>query len=781
LFKTGISKLSLNGNPSLPSVTLSIKKAMGGNIIELVDKVNQTIKEARGTYLPESIEVEVLLDLAKFIRDDIRNLSVSGLQTVFIILILLYIFIGGREAIIASLAVPFSFLITFIFLSFGGYTLNFLSLFSLILALGILIDTAVVIIERMNVYIRTDKKKPQEAALLTVKEFQWPLIVGTLTTVFAFVPMLLMSGIMGQYMRFIPITVTIVLLSSLFVGLGLIPALAARRLNVHFITSWIGKRNLFGFFDSFRHRFCVNVFDSLTEKYKGVLSRLLTDKKRQRRFVVSVILLFFLSLALPITGLLKMNMFPNEDVEYFFIQVKKPIGTQLEETLSITDQIEESLLLDENIKSYTVSVGQPLFFGGRGDNVAEIMIILRDKEEREIRSPDLADNFQKLFDETIDAEVSVMQMGSGPPSASPVDIGIRGGNLKELETLTLELKEILKDVPGTTNVKTTIDESKGEFVIELDRAKAQLFGISTVQLAQVLRNAVQGTEATVIRTQGEEIDVIVKYALDPLIDGEKTNVATINTLESLTIATPQGGVPLGTFTNVSLKASRPTIRHEDGQRSFRLTGYTEPDVTPLEIISAFQREVETLNIPQDVELAYGGEQEDLEQSYNDLFRAMILAVFLIAGILILQFRSYRQPLFILTTIPLSFIGVFPGLILIGSPLTLPAIIGIVALAGIVVNNGIILVDMINRNRINRMNRSEAIVNACIVRIRPIVLTTITTIVGILPITFSSELWSSLGFAIIFGLMISAGLTLFVVPFLYFRFAEEKLEGMDEDF
>lgn len=347
---TGIARLSLAGQESLPSVTISIKKAKGGNIIELVDKINQSIDEAKTTYLPENIEIEILLNLAEFIDEDIRSLSFSGLQTVIIILILLYLFIGGREALIASLAVPLSFLITFIFLSFGGYTLNFLSLFSLILALGILIDTAVVIIERMNVYIRTEKKKPREAALLTVKEFQWPLIVGTLTTVFAFVPMLLMSGILGQYMKFIPITVTMVLLSSLFVGLGLIPALAARRLHFEFITSWIGKKNLFGFIECFRRRFFTDTFDRLAQRYKKDLTKVLTSKKKQRRLIISVILLFFLSLALPITGILKMNMFPNEDAEYFFIQVKKPIGTQLEETSGITEEIEEFLLKDENIK-----------------------------------------------------------------------------------------------------------------------------------------------------------------------------------------------------------------------------------------------------------------------------------------------------------------------------------------------------------------------------------------------------------------------------------------------
>jgi len=771
---TSISRLSINGDNLLPSITITIKKSKGGNIIRLVDSVREIIDNAEKDFLPENINVEILLDLGEFIKRDLNKLTSSGIQTIFIIFILLYLFIGAREAFIASLAVPFSFFITFIFLSFFGYTLNFLSLFSLILALGILIDTAVVIIERMNVYINQYNKDPKEAAILTVHEFQLPLIVGTLTTVFAFVPMLLMSGIMGEYMKFIPITVTIVLLSSLFVGLAIIPALSAKRLKLKtdFVKSLIVKNGIFKFFNSIRNRI-FNLFIYLTGRYKRALIGLIENKKRQRVFFITVIILFFFSLSLPVTGVLKMNMFPPEDSDLFFISIKKPIGTLLEDTSKTIKDIENILLNDSNIKSFAVSIGRPLFFGGTGENFAEITINL--KKDRTERSPDMVEKYQDLFDELIDAEVSLIQLSSGPPSASPVDIGIRGDSLEELEILILELKEVLEDVPGTRNIKTSVEESKGEFVINIDRAKAQLFGVSTIQLAQVLSNAVQGTEATVLRNQGEEISVIVKYNLDPInINQGDTDTVDISALESLTIATIKGDIPLSAFTSTELNAGRIGIKHEDGKRTLRLTSFNEADVAPVEIIQGFQNKISDLNIPAGIEVIYGGEQEDLEQSYNDMFKAMILAIFLIAGILVLQFSSYRQPLFVLISIPLSFIGVFPGLVLIDKFLTLPAIIGIVALAGIVVNNGIILVDMINKNRRKNMDKKEAIFNACTVRFRPIILTTITTIIGILPITFSSELWGGLGFTIIFGLTVSAALTLFMVPLLYFKFAEKEL-------
>ena len=198
-------------------------------------------------------------------------------------------------------------------------------------------------------------------------------------------------------------------------------------------------------------------------------------------------------------------------------------------------------------------------------------------------------------------------------------------------------------------------------------------------------------------------------------------------------------------------------------------------MTPVDIVSEFKERVESMNIPEGIEISYGGEQADLNQSYNDMFRAMILAVFLIAIILVLQFKSYRQPLFILMTIPLALIGVFPGLIIVGKVLSFPAIVGVVALAGIVVNNGIILIDKINRNRKNGMHRVEASIDACVNRFRPVFLTTATTVIGILPITLSNPLWGGLGFTIIFGLLVSAMLTLFVIPLLYARFAEKTLD------
>lgn len=347
-----------------------------------------------------------------------------------------------------------------------------------------------------------------------------------------------------------------------------------------------------------------------------------------------------------------------------------------------------------------------------------------------------------------------------------------------LEQLAKDFENLLKETPGTADIQTSVPESAGEFVLQIDRGKAQLYGVSTVDVARVLRNAISGTTATVIRKQGEEMDVVVKFALNPLtVQDGKTNIVDVSAIESLTISTPTGDIPLSAFTKTELQAGRPVISHIDGDRIMQVTSQTEGGVTAQQIFATVQERMQSIVVPPGYEVQMGGEAEDIQQSYNDMFRAMIFAVFLIGGSLVLQFRSFRQPFFILSVIPLALIGVFPGLVLTGLPLSFPAIIGIVALTGIVVNDAIILLDQANNNRRGGMEKIDAIRQAGKSRLQPILLTTITTAIGIIPITLSSELWASLGVSIIFGLLAATVVTLFVVPMLYLRFAEKQLESV----
>jgi len=780
--KTSISRLSVNGDRSLPAISLNVFKVGGGNIIRITEQVEEKIEAAKKEFLPESIRIEVIFDVGEFIAEDLQVLTRSGTQTVLILLILLLLFLGWREALLTAMAIPLTFLITFVFLVAIGSTLNFLTLFALILSLGILIDSSIVIVESMHEYITRKGKTPREAAILTLRDYHTPLAAGTLTTVFAFAPMLLMSGILGEFVKHIPITIIIVLSSSLFVAFAIIPALGTKWLR-----SPQGAREEHG--SSRLKRFTsrrfkkIHLADRFGAQYEELLVSLLSSKRKKILFSATLAILFVASLSLPVSGILKINMFPAEDSEVFLIDVSKPIGTPLERTSEIIEPVEEMLRADNRVKSFLVNIGaaSQVDLGGaaQGSHLANITVKLQPNETREEKSFNIVAEYDRKLTRLVDGDVSITELASGPPTGDPILITITGKSLETLEELGRTFEGFLKEIPGTRNIRTSILEPSGEFVFRIDRAKAQLYGVSTVEIAQLLRNAVSGTTATVIRKEGDEMDVVVKYALDPsTVQEAKTNIVDLSTVESLTIATPVGDIPLSTFTSSELRGGRPRIQHEDGERVVRVLSALEAGTTAAEVFAQVRKNMQSLTIPAGLQIRLGGETEDLQQSYNDMFRAMILAVFLIGSALVLQFRSYRQPLFVLAIIPLALIGVFPGLVLFDLPLSFPGIIGIVALVGIVVNDAIILIDKINRNRRMDMPVFDAIREGGKARLQPIILTTITTALGIIPVTLAADLWRSLGTSIIFGLLFSTVLTLFVIPMLYLRFAEKKMEGID---
>ena len=381
------------------------------------------------------------------------------------------------------------------------------------------------------------------------------------------------------------------------------------------------------------------------------------------------------------------------------------------------------------------------------------------------------------LDETMSAQlprarVSVSQLSDGPESGSPVEVLVTGPDLTELEKITEELAREIENIPGARDVKTSIDQTNGEFVFRINRATAARYNVSTLEIAGALRAALFGSTATTIKTPDEDIDVIVQARLNREAGILSAPRADVNALSGLTIQTPQGPLPLASFVTSGLEASRATIRHTDGDRIASVTSGVSEGTTASEVFANIQTYLDQNRLPDGYTAGFRGEDEDLQQTLSDLGKAMIIGIFLIAALLVLQFQSYRQPLYVLLSIPLSLIGVLPGLALIGQPLSFPGMIGIVALAGIVVNNGIILIDRINENRKGGLDARDALLEACSSRLRPVILTTVTTIAGMLPLVLSEPFWGPLGFAIIFGLLFSTILTLFSIPLLYNRWADK---------
>lgn len=783
--RTSSSKLSTDRTTATPSVSMNLVKSDEGNILDVVDAADAVFARAAETYLPSDVSVEVVDDDAQFIRDDLRNLSLSGLQTTLIVIVLILVFLGWRESLLAGITIPLTFLITFAVLQFIGFTLNFLTLFSLILSLGILVDGSIVMTEGLHANVEKGLS-PLQAALQTIKEFKAPLISGTLTTVFAFVPMLLSSGLIGEFIKSIPVTVSIVLFASLFVALALIPTFGSRLLTKRttppkrfvrlraFVTRTWQTMRLRSQLAAFRRKRELTV-DRMRSWYVSSLSGYMNSIKSRKRLMRSLIVGLVLSISLPVVGVLQVDMFPATDLDRLYIDVALPTGTPLATTEASMAVVEEAILADERVESYLISsgTGSPLR-GGSGSHFGSAVLNLVDLKDR-IDSRDMLQEIEAdLAPQLPLATVEVSQLSSGPDTAFPVEVLISGPELEELEALATQFEQMVTTIPGARNVKTSIDETAGEFVFEVNRDAIARYGLSTFDVASELRTAVFGATTTTIKTTEDDLDVIVKYRLTEDDAQGTVNRVTINQLTAITIQTASGDIPLSSFLNTRLAQSRASISHEGGDRVVRVTSATTKNTPASLIFQEIREQMRDMEIPDGYEVSLGGQDESTQESFTDLYKAMIIGIFLIGALLVLQFKSYRQPLFVLASIPLSLIGVLPGLALIGVPLSFPGMIGIVALAGIVVNNGIILVDRINENRRRGLEKDDAVREAASTRLRPIILTTITTVAGLLPLVLTQPSWAPLGFAIIFGLMFSTILTLYVVPLLYQKYAEKEL-------
>lgn len=759
------SRVSRNGEPSGNAVTLSVYKKTGGDITRIVDEAKQAVEEIRARSYPES-EVVTVFDNAAEVRKSISSLSGNGFQTVLLIIGLLLIFLGWREALLAGITVPLTFLIGFIGLSAIGSTINFLSLFSLILALGVVVDTGIVVVEGMHEEIKKGTD-PKEAAKKVVREFQWPLVSGTLTTVAAFFPLMFMSGIMGEFVKHIPITVNITLIGSLFTGLALVPVLASKFLKAKDVSDST---------PTIKHTYIDPYLHRMQDWYEVTLANFLRNAQAKRRMTVFLVAAFVFALSMPFTGILRSTFFPENNADFFWIDVKAPIGTTLDATDRVTRQVEEQLYADNRIESFYVNVGagnsQSGSVTGNSANIASFTVNL--KTDRDDATLDIMQGYRQAFADITDAEVTVSQADSGPPSGAPVAISFTGPDIEVIEQLTLDAQAILETIDGAIDVDSSIDESVFEFVLTLDREKAASYGFSPFQVAQTLRTTVQGAKATTLRYLGEDVDVQVRQQLNALATPTESRlVTTIDEIMQITMRSPDGReVPLSAFMTARPTAGSSSIRHDDGDRIASATANVS-GTTPTEVFAKFSERSNELIVPDGYTMKLGGEQEDIEQSFRDLLEALFIGMFLIGAILLLQFGSFRQVGFILVSLPLALIAVFPGLAIMGQTLSFPSFIGIVALSGVVVNDAIMLMDKIIRNRKDGMEMDAAIVDAGRSRLQPILLTTITTVAGILPLTLSDPIWGPLGFAIIFGLSFATVLTLCVIPMLYQRWGEPK--------
>lgn len=750
------SRVSTNGEPASNALTLYVYKKSGGDVTEMTKAVREKLDTLKTSMLMGA-QVVISFDNGELVEKDLKELTRVGLETVILVMLMLFLTIGWRESLVAGLSIPLSFVVAFIGLYASGNSINFISLFSLILAIGILVDSGIVVAEA----IHTRLKKygdAESAAMASIKEYAWPLIAGTMTTVAVFAPLFFLSGITGKFIASIPFTIIFVLIASIFVALGMVPLLAILLTKEH-----------------------KNSFEEKQEEwslkaqvwYKNFLRSFLLNRKLQNRFFASLAIGFILAFILPIVGIVQVKFFPQDDQDFIYVTVEKPQGTPLVETDRSVREVEEILYQNKYTESFVTTVGASSAFSNSGSSantkIANTTVLL--KKDRDLTSTEIVEEMRKELSQITSADIKVDQGNNGPPTGAPVVIKFLGDDLGELTLAADNAEKILKEIEGALDVQSSLRDNGTQIQLAIDRTKAQNYGLSASAIAQTLRIAVSGVTATTIKKQGEDIDVIVKTDLNgDFINPEDTIKTTVDSIKQIPISTGQGSVLLGSLVTVSLGQNNAIINHERQKRVVQVSSNVTPEKTAIEVVNAFQKRESELGLPASVTIDYGGENEEVNKSFRDMLLALIAGMVGMLAILVLEFNSFRYAFYLLGAVPLSLIGVFGGLALTGQALSFSSMLGFIALSGVIINHGIILLDSILHRLENEQDRDllDVLVDASAVRLRPIFLTTITTVIGMVPLAGASALWGPLAFAIMFGLSFAMILTLLFVPVLFYR-------------
>ncbi|NOQ50832.1 MAG: MMPL family transporter [Desulfuromonadaceae bacterium] len=748
------SRARMNGKQS---VSLAIKKRTGANIIEVADRVFALLKFAEAE-LPPGIELSVTMNQSKDIRRMVSELENNIITGLILVVVVLFMFLGFRNSFFVALAIPFSMLLSFAVLQLLGITLNMVVLFSLMLALGMLVDNAIVIVE--NIYRHMQEGKTAvEAAKTAASEVGWPVISSTVTTLCAFFPMTFWPGIMGEFMKYLPLTLIITLTASLFVALVINPTLCG-----HFMS--LSKK--------------AKLKERKPTQIIHFYSQILQFALKRRLLVVlsSFVLLAGIIAAYAILGH-GVELFPDIEPNRAFIEIKAPEGTNLAASDELAQHVESFVTREHDIRFMISEVGTSSSDQGGGSsvqsNLSRITLDFLEREDRQDDARDVLDRLRTAVGPLAGAEFKVEKQEEGPPTGPPVNIEISGEKIQVLDRLVTAAKQLIKDVPGLVDLKDDFSKAKPEIRIDVDREKASLLKLSTAEISEMVKAAISGTKLGVYREGEDEYDIIARMP-----ESRRTSVADIGNL--LIPAIDGSPVPLSTVAEISLAAGFGSIRHIDQKRVVTISAETFGRNSN-EVLQEVQQRLSTLDLPPGYLIHYSGEQEEQQKASIFLSKAFIAAILLIMLVLITQFNSLLQTLIVMTSVILSLTGVFLGLMITVTPFGIIMTgIGVISLAGVVVNNAIVLIDYINQLVREGMELNAALIRAGTVRFRPVMLTAVTTILGLLPMaigvsfdfkTFTWEIggesadwWGPMAVAVIFGLAFATLLTLVVVPVLY---------------
>ena len=747
-----------------PSVRIDVYKKAEGNIINVIKDVREYVDQFKNSV--PNLETTIRNDGSIEVKNSLQTLSSNAIFGVVLVFVILTIFIGWRNALFAAWGIPFSFLLTFILMRYFDVTMNNLSLFALVLVLGMIVDDAIIVLENVHRYMEQGLC-PKDAAIRGTREIMWPIVAAVTTTAAAFLPMLLMKGMMGLFMRVFPIVVSLTLFASLFESLIILPshiADLAKPIKEE-------KRNS-------------RLMQFLISNYKQMVKRVL------RHRLLTMLLLFFLmilSILAIAFRLVKMEFFPKQTPQTIVLKLKTPIGTNLDKTNEVVSDIENFIMTmnkKSDIAAIVTSVGAMTENHQRqfSTSNAQLAIDLVDEDKMNYNHEEIKNDIRNFMDDhpgIYSYKFAVPQ--SGPPTGKDIEIRVKGDNLERLQYIGDIIKTELGEITGVVDIEDSFLPGKKEVIIIPKYDKLSMYGLSVAQLSSFVRTASYGSTVSKFRGFGvDEYDIIVRLKEEQIKDLED--------LKNLRIRTLSGNlIDLRDIADFKLESSLAQIDHWDKKRIITITGdtsfYTENGKTKKRTTDEVMNELlgnkltgtvgRLANFEQrfsGYQLDFGGVVEEQRKSYQSLGLAFGIAIMIIFAVLATQFKSYVQPLIVMFVIPFSFIGVIAGLLITGLPFSLTTLVAVVALAGVVVNDSLVLVDFVNRERAMGVDRWNSLINAGATRLRPIILTTVTTIGGLLPMIFSTSKavadWKPMAVSISFGLAFATMITLFIIPAVY---------------
>lgn len=842
-----------------PVVTLQVVKKSGENLLRAIEQVMEIMHNSKlQGHVPEDLNVTYTNDQSKYIKDQLNNLENSMIIAIIFVVLVLFFFLGLRNALFVGVAIPLSMLLSMVVLGMMGATINMMVLFSLILALGMLVDNAIVAVE--NIYRFVDQGYPvKHAARQAVGEIAWPIIASTATTLAAFFPLLFWKDIMGEFMKFLPITLIIVLTSSLFVALVIIPVIAStfikkggeirplKKKKLLIIAAFLGAISIifyvtriytfanllmisailivvYAFVLYQASQWFMNDFLAKFENfYFNLLKLSLSDRKPIILLIATVFLLFFTIVFL---GLREPDVlfFPENEPQYINVLADFPIGTDVVATDKKYKEIEAYVY--ELLKPYDHIVESVLTIVGAGAKGEEDLTQgnTPNRALTTIKFVDFIDrkgistsNILKMLNDKMHnkfpgVEFAIEKNSMGPPTGKPINIEIAGKELDILLKLADEIQFMIdtSSIKGIEGLKKDLETGKPELIVNIDRDKARRFGLSTVQIASTIRTALFGKEVSDFKEDEDEYPIQLR-----LEEKYRYDIPTLIN-QKITFRSQSSGrimqVPISAVADITYGTTYGSVRRKDLKRVVTLYSNVLEGYNANNIISQLEELLKNYEMPENYSFSFTGEQKEQEKTVAFLINALLIAISLILIILVSQFNSFIKPFIILASVLFSTIGVFGGIATFKMDFViLMSGIGIISLAGVVVNNAIVLIDYIdflksNRKKALGMEEDEnlpieeiipCIIRAGKTRLRPVLLTAITTILGLLPmavglnINFETMLsdfnpqmylggdnaifWGPMAWTVIFGLTFATFLTLVIVPVMYLIANRVKLK------